>query len=174
MAYGGWIYNISNPNNLSPIRREAVAALSPPDAEGTGGEGFDTKDDPLRILRKAEAIISRRIGGMMVVIERCTASHNYSAVIRTCEALGVQHLWVINPPKVEDPAESQPSTEEATTKKKKRRFGRKKPDDKSVWIEDQKEEKQHHGYARMATKWVTIRVFDTTTEVCSVSRPCTH
>jgi hypothetical protein len=50
-----------------------------------------------RLLRKAETAIQGRTSRILAVIERCTDEHNYSAVIRTAEALGVQHIWLIDP-----------------------------------------------------------------------------
>ena len=40
----------------------------------------------------------RRNSRVVVVIERCNESHNYSAVLRTAEALGYHHVWVVAPP----------------------------------------------------------------------------
>jgi tRNA G18 (ribose-2'-O)-methylase SpoU len=124
------------------------------------GTDMDDPQDPMRVLRKAETIISRRVGKMMVVIERCTASHNYSAVIRTCEALGVQNLWVINPPNLE-PDPPAPELKKKTTRKSHQR---------PVGVEDIIEEKEHHGYARMATKWVSIRTFSNSSECIAAMR----
>jgi tRNA(Leu) C34 or U34 (ribose-2'-O)-methylase TrmL len=31
-------------------------------------------------------------------VERCTNDYNYSAILRTVEALGLQHVWIIEPP----------------------------------------------------------------------------
>ena len=64
----------------------------------TGDLGMDTHGGEDRVLRKAETVLARRTGRFLVIIERCTADHNYSAIIRTAEALGVQHLWLIAPP----------------------------------------------------------------------------
>ena len=58
----------------------------------------DSADDPLRRFRKCEAVIHRRNSRVVVVIERCNESHNYSAVLRTAEALGYHHVWVVAPP----------------------------------------------------------------------------
>jgi tRNA G18 (ribose-2'-O)-methylase SpoU len=49
-------------------------------------------------LRKAEAVIRARTDKVVVVIERCTNTHNYSAILRTCEALGIQTILIIDPP----------------------------------------------------------------------------
>ena len=89
-------------------------------------EELDSADDPLRRFRKCEAVIRRRNSRVVVVIERCNESHNCaarchflrplgslhhetpstrrfrshtdSAVLRTAEALGYHHVWVVAPP----------------------------------------------------------------------------
>ena len=50
-----------------------------------------------RILRKAEAALRLRTSRLIIVVERCTNDHNYSAILRTAEALGVQHVYIIAP-----------------------------------------------------------------------------
>ena len=61
---------------------------------------FDRPELADRLLRKAETAIRGRTSRILCVIERCTDEHNYSAVIRTCEALGVQHIWLVDPVEV--------------------------------------------------------------------------
>ena len=51
-------------------------------------EDLDGKDVPQRVLRKAETVLCRRTSSIILVIERCTSIHNYTALIRTAEALG--------------------------------------------------------------------------------------
>ena len=60
-------------------------------------EDADCAGLPNRLLRKAETAIQGRTSRILAVIERCTDEHNYSAVIRTAEALGVQHIWLVDP-----------------------------------------------------------------------------
>jgi len=50
-----------------------------------------------RILRKAEAALRLRTSRLIIVVERCTNDHNYSAILRTAEALGVEHVYIIAP-----------------------------------------------------------------------------
>jgi hypothetical protein len=50
-----------------------------------------------RMIRKAEGAILNRTSRLIVVVERCTNDHNYSAILRTVEALGVQHVYIIAP-----------------------------------------------------------------------------
>jgi hypothetical protein len=51
-----------------------------------------------RRLRKAETVLQRRTARLILVIERATDPHNQLAVLRTAEALGVQHVHIIRPP----------------------------------------------------------------------------
>jgi len=48
-----------------------------------------------RRLRRAEAVLARRTGRFLLVLERCTDPHNHMAVVRTAEAFGVSAIWVI-------------------------------------------------------------------------------
>jgi len=50
-----------------------------------------------RIIRKAEAALLNRTSRLIIVVERCTNDHNYSAILRTAEALGVQNVYIIAP-----------------------------------------------------------------------------
>ena len=61
-------------------------------------EDEDTPDAPNRVLRKAETVLRGRTGRLAVVIEKTNDVHNYTAVLRTAEALGVQHVHMICPP----------------------------------------------------------------------------
>ena len=59
---------------------------------------MDSPDLDLRLIRKAEAVIQQRTSSITVVVERCTNDHNYSAILRTAEALGIQNVFIIDPP----------------------------------------------------------------------------
>jgi tRNA G18 (ribose-2'-O)-methylase SpoU len=67
------------------------------------GQGviMDSPELSHRILRKAEHILQCRTSRIVVVVERCTNDHNYSAILRTCEALGIQNVYLISPKKPE-------------------------------------------------------------------------
>ena len=43
-----------------------------------------------RMLRKAEGALQKRTSRIAIVVERCTNDFNYSAILRTAEALGIQ------------------------------------------------------------------------------------
>ena len=161
---------------------------------------------PNRILRKAETVIQGRTSRIIVVVERCTDDHNYSAIIRTAEALGVQHVWLIDPPPpdVEDTVNMPPGSYfgvEFHTKKKcwiavltagpvtktlEGPYATEMDAAKAYDCEAQKHglklnfplkysadnshgysapsRYQHSIYASMATEWLTIREFKTTTD----------
>jgi tRNA G18 (ribose-2'-O)-methylase SpoU len=64
---------------------------------------LDAPDLDLRLIRKAEGVIQCRTGSeLIIVVERCTNDHNYSAILRTAEALGIQNVWLIDPPPMTD------------------------------------------------------------------------
>ncbi|MDW7711364.1 MAG: RNA methyltransferase [Deferrisomatales bacterium] len=44
---------------------------------------------------KIEGVLHRRLGAVRVVVENLHHPHNTSAVLRTCEALGVQHVHAV-------------------------------------------------------------------------------
>lgn len=48
-----------------------------------------------RRLRRAEAVLARRTGRFLLVLERCTDPHNHMAVVRTAEAFGLCAIWVV-------------------------------------------------------------------------------
>jgi len=60
-------------------------------------DDVDAPGLPDRLLRKAETAVLGRTSRILCVIERCTDEHNYSAVLRTAEALGVQNVWLVDP-----------------------------------------------------------------------------
>lgn len=118
-------------------RRRAELPAKPHGLDRAGGEN--------RLLRKCETVLSQRTDQIMIVVERSVDTHNYSAIIRTAEALGIQHIWVISPPGLNP---------EGNAVKRRRK--------KDVWVEDRKAQAVHVAFAKKATKWVSIREFDDT------------
>lgn len=51
-----------------------------------------------RRLRRAEAVLARRTGRLLLVLERCADEHNRQAVLRTAEAFGVQRVALVDAP----------------------------------------------------------------------------
>jgi tRNA G18 (ribose-2'-O)-methylase SpoU len=128
-------------------------------AEYEDNEEDITMDSPTlsnRILRKAETVIQGRTSRVLIVVERCTNDHNYSAILRTAEALGIQHVWVIAPPSsirnthiVQEEHSSQVNSSVGYSIKRSTEC-------------DIKQRQQHHLFARRAVEWLTLREFDTT------------
>ena len=52
------------------------------------------EDSPARLSR-AEAVLSARLRGITVVLEDAHDPHNVSAVLRTCEAFGIQDVHLV-------------------------------------------------------------------------------
>ncbi|RLN93598.1 hypothetical protein BBJ28_00015855 [Nothophytophthora sp. Chile5] len=63
------------------------ATTAPPPAN-------ELKEAPER-LRRAEMVLAHRTSRIVLVLEQCMDSHNHQAVLRTAEALGIQHVWLI-------------------------------------------------------------------------------
>jgi tRNA G18 (ribose-2'-O)-methylase SpoU len=123
---------------------------------------MDTPDLDLRLIRKAEAVIMGRTDKVVVVVERCTSDHNYSAILRTTEALGIQTCYIIDPPPetfcqadgavvaaIEDDDE-QPANKKARPIK--------------LTESEQKAHAAHRLFAQNATEWLTIHEYATTAE----------
>ncbi len=75
-------------------------AVSIPSNSSSSSSTIPLMDSPAleqRMLRKAEAALQKRTSRLIVVVERCTNDHNYSAILRTAEALGIQHVYIIDP-----------------------------------------------------------------------------
>jgi tRNA(Leu) C34 or U34 (ribose-2'-O)-methylase TrmL len=118
-----------------------------------GGHGVDGIDVHNRVLRKCETVLRRRTSRLLLMVERSNQSHNYTAIIRTAEAMGIQHLWVVAPPPMEAVVEA-----------------REKRKEEHRWVDDQLELELHVAYAKKASKWVSIRVFATTDECVAALR----
>ena len=115
-----------------------------------------------RLLRKAEAVIRGRTSRLILVIERCTNDHNFSAILRTAEALGLQHVWLISPPcRAGIVWDAEAEAEEVMGGQLVSASGKKV---KNVSEIELKVRAMHHLFAQRATEWLTIREFTSTTE----------
>ena len=45
---------------------------------------------------KLETVLNKRQSGITIVLENVFDPHNISAVMRTCDAVGVQEVYVLN------------------------------------------------------------------------------
>lgn len=55
-----------------------------------------TRPEAPRRLRRAEAVLRQRTGRILLVLERHTDLHNQMAVLRTAEAMGLIHVWLVD------------------------------------------------------------------------------
>ena len=131
---------------------------------------MDTPDLDNRMLRKAEAIVQWRTSRLLLVIERSTNDHNYSSIMRTAEALGVQHVWTIDPPTAVGLDEEE---EEADFKLNLQNNGTKNGASQSATPrtpEEREARKLHHLFAQNALEWLSVRDFATTEECIQALR----
>ena len=59
---------------------------------------FEKANDALRVAKRIETVLSRRTARLILILERLADGHNYSAIFRTCESMGIQQIWIIGPP----------------------------------------------------------------------------
>lgn len=110
-----------------------------------------------RMIRKAEGAIRNRTSRLIVVVERCTNDHNYSAILRTVEALGVQHVYIIAPQCIQTTLttdnEGDNEVEDIKASELKRSSGQliKRATESEI-----RDRAMHHLYARKATEWLTV------------------
>jgi tRNA G18 (ribose-2'-O)-methylase SpoU len=128
---------------------------------------IDSVDLDQRMIRKAEGAIRKRTSRLIIVVERCTNDHNYSAILRTAEALGVQNIWIISPQTINSTLEIENSQgtdesdidnigENATLKRSSGAVVR------TATESEKKDRAMHHLYARKATEWLTVKDFEDT------------
>lgn len=143
---------------------------------------MDSPDLDQRILRKAETALQNRTSRLIVVIERCTNDHNYSAILRTTEALGIQHVYIISPqliqstlkqgnedidPSVIDEMSENDNGSAVDNLKLFRSTGQKVKKPSPEEIQDRA---NHHLFAKKALEWIDVREFRTTKECIDVLR----
>ena len=129
---------------------------------------MDSPDLPLRMIRKAESAIMRRTSRIIVVVERCTNEHNYSAILRTVEALGIQNVWLISPPKRSTEVSEHDTTSDLNDSDDADGLSRTKKiqsfTGKFINLTEAEIQSRvnHHIFAKKASEWLTIREFETT------------
>ena len=161
----------SNSNDASRNEQSSTS-------NSTNSQLFDSPELDQRMIRKAEGAIRLRTSRLVVVIERCTNDHNYSAIHRTAEALGVQHIYVISPPTqktlegaddavVDDDDEA---GETASSSAKLRAVGKGGRVVKDASKSEVKDRALHHLFAQRATEWLEVHEYDSTTECLKALR----
>ncbi|CAB9513345.1 SpoU rRNA Methylase family [Seminavis robusta] len=132
---------------------------------------MDTPDLDQRMIRKAEAVIQWRTARITVVVERCTNDFNYSAILRTAEALGVQHVWIIDPPL--PPTLAEDTNGDIMEVPTKENAGRPVPTGQFT-PQELKGRAMHHIFARGAGEWLTVREFQNTTDCIQALKETNH
>ena len=122
---------------------------------------LDSPHLDMRMIRKAEGAIQKRTSRITVVVERCTNDYNYSAILRTTEALGVQNVWIICPPVVREPHDGEMLISMKGTQI-------------HANAHEVEARKLHHLYAQRATEWLTVREFASTRECLDELRMTGH
>jgi tRNA G18 (ribose-2'-O)-methylase SpoU len=87
--------------------------------------GTEVEGEAPRRLRKAETVLRRRTSRMIVVLESSYDQHNQAAVLRSCDCLGIQHIWIV------DPIEEKGSHEKAQRKRSSKQYATKKAREKA-------------------------------------------
>ena len=128
---------------------------------------MDTPDLDLRLIRKAEAVIRLRTSSVTIVVERCTNDHNYSAILRTAEALGIQNVWLIDPPAMTDGAGVVGDDQCGQSIQQRQTIVR-------LSAEEIEQRRQHRLFAQNATEWLSIKDFETTAKCLAHCRETGH
>ena len=145
-------------------------------SSGGGGQLFDSPGLDQRMIRKAEGAIRLRTSRLVVVIERCTNDHNYSAIHRTAEALGVQHIYVISPPSLKTleggdvDADGDGGGEGNTGTSRLLAVGKGGRVVKQANQDEVADRALHHLFAQRATEWLEVHEFDSTAECLAALR----
>lgn len=96
------------------------------------------------------------------MVERCTDDHNYSAIIRTAEALGIQHVWLVDPV----------VTLGSATSKNLLNNSEESDEEMEVTFDSNadKVRYEHGKFAKRATEWICVREFKTSKECMDALR----
>ena len=153
-------------------------------------ERFERADDAQRLAKRIETVLARRTSRLIVVLERLVDGHNYSAIFRTCEALGVQHVWVVAPPPGAERFESRSSLRRKAKAERARQYAandaNRRPDDEPVragsrkdrrrrtaadaWTADDALDAEHAVHGRGAARFLSVRDFASHAEVIAAVR----
>ena len=151
-----------------------------------------------RLLRKAEAALLKRTSRLIIVVERCTNDHNYSAILRTAEALGVQHVYIIAPQDMQqtlkidsdvlDNDENLPTSSIIATNDGSSEKDHDRDSNVNINLENIKlhrssgqqvkkamqseiqDRAMHHLFAQRALDWLDVKEFETTSECIKTLR----
>lgn len=169
-----WIsQNWTNLSRLgtSSTRRKNVVGRSVDTSTNDSSAIMDAPDLDQRMLRKCEAVLQWRTSRLVLVIERCTNDHNYSAILRTAEALGIQTVFMVDPPAIstEDGVDEFGNLAVAQDNNNKTKNNNNKTKQGQPQItrtpEELEQRRLHHLFAQNATEWLEVRDFETS-EAC--------
>lgn len=169
--------------------RTAVTAEQLAPREYERASTGDDADRDKRLARRVETVLQRRTQRVVVVLERLCDGHNYAAVLRTCEAAGVQHVWLIAPPtgdaryesskmrkrretvelahKVASADANRLDTDDAPqpgSRRQRRRYKRTQAA-AEVWEDDVALDREHAAFGKNAARFLSVREFPTS-EAC--------
>mmetsp|Transcript_101374 Transcript_101374/g.316013 ORF Transcript_101374/g.316013 Transcript_101374/m.316013 type:complete len:341 (-) Transcript_101374:39-1061(-) len=141
-------------------------------AEHKHGDHLDLLPRGLARLLPRPYVFARRTGALLVVLERLQDGHNYCAVLRTMEALGVQHIWVVSPPSMESKNNiERRRLAELTKEAKKSRVKRWAAQrHEALWQADAWEDEENAAFAKGAQRWLSVREFESTEDCISALR----
>lgn len=132
---------------------------------------------------RINTVLSRRTGRLIAILERLQDGHNYSAIFRTCETLGIQSVWIIGPPT--ERYTSRQSLKRAAAEGRNQQFARadenRQPTDdqpqpgsrrarkreraERAWKIDADLDAEHAAHGRGAARFLTVRDFDSVEEL---------
>jgi tRNA G18 (ribose-2'-O)-methylase SpoU len=157
-----------------PPPTSSSKSLSAPVHESSEAETdfiLDSPDLDLRLIRKAEAVIQGRTSSVTLVVERCTNDHNYSAILRTAEALGIQNVWIVDPPawtELDGDGKDNKAEGNDNDNMNCNRTGIK------LTVEEIEQRSAHRLFAQNATEWLTLREFANTAECVEALKESGH
>ena len=162
--------------------------LDPVEYEAASGSASSADRDS-RLLRRVETVLQRRTQRVIVVLERLCDGHNYAAVLRTCEAAGVQHVWLVAPPQGDARYESanmqkrretlelaqKVATAEANRSanddvpqpesRRQRRRAKRTQAAEGLWDVDAQLDQEHAAFGKNSARFLSVREF-ATSELC--------
>ena len=74
---------------MPPMTRKRRKVETNTNTADNSNKVMDSQKLDNRILCKDETAMQLRTSRLIIVVERCTNHHNYSAILRTAKALGV-------------------------------------------------------------------------------------
>jgi tRNA G18 (ribose-2'-O)-methylase SpoU len=175
----------SQPLLSAPVTADEQLAPQAYEQASTGGDA----DRDSRLLRRVETVLRRRTQRVVVVLERLCDGHNYAAVLRTCEAAGVQHVWLVAPPSGDARYESAKMQKRRETvdlaqraaqadanrsanddapqpeSRRQRRRNKRTQAAAEVWDDDVALDREHAAFGKNAARFLSVREF-LTSESC--------